>query len=230
MDAATVLPTSDRDPESVVIAHADAGTRFGARLALEEQGFRVAAECSTTGEAVELVRRTQPAACLIDVRLPGALEAIRAITSAHPPCAAVALSAGQSPTEVLAALRSGASGYLGTDIDPPLLPDALRGVLASEAVLPATTLAWMMERLQDAGTTNGDAPAERRGLTERHWQVLALVERRMTTAEIARELGVSPVTVRRHRSEIRLRSVPSPRPEDDGNGSGPAGGSGTPER
>jgi len=66
----------------------------------------------------------------------------------------------------------------------------------------------MMERMQD-----GDAPDDERdrpqlrGLTERHWQVLALAERRLTTAEIARELGVSPVTVRRHRAEIRSRSA-----------------------
>jgi DNA-binding NarL/FixJ family response regulator len=136
----------------------------------------------------------------------------------QPRCATVAVSASHTHAEVLAAFRSGAVGYLGTDIEPPLLPDAIRGILANAAVLPAATLGWMMERLQDGEASNGNGNgngAEGRGLTERHWQVLALVERRLSTAEIARELGVSPVTVRRHRSEIRTRSLHAPRAPDD---------------
>jgi DNA-binding NarL/FixJ family response regulator len=228
MEAATQLWRSV--PGTVVIAHADAGTRFGARLALEDEGFRVVGECATAVEAVELIRRTHADACVIDVRLAGALAAIRVISSGHPRCAALALSPTRSHAEVLAAFRSGASGYVGTDIDPPLLPVAVRGVLASEAVLPAATLAWMMARLEDGGSADdGDGPAERRGLTERHWQVLALEQRRFTTAEIARELGVSPVTVRRHRSEIRLRTVRAPLGAYSRNGAGAAGEARTPE-
>jgi two-component system, NarL family, nitrate/nitrite response regulator NarL len=194
------------DVSCVVIAHRDPGTRFGARLALQEQGFRVVGDGATTAEAVQLVRRLHPAACVMDMGLSGALAAIRTIARAHPPCATVALGGSKAHADVLAAFRSGASGYLGTDIEPTCLPDTLRGILAGEAVMPAATFEWVMTVLQ-----NGDPPDDNRaltggrGLTERHWQVLALAERRLTTAEIARELGVSPVTVRRHRAEIRSR-------------------------
>jgi DNA-binding NarL/FixJ family response regulator len=201
------LMTGPVRSDQIVIAHGDAGFRHGARLVLEESGFLVIGVGSTAQEAVRLVRQRYPSACVLDVRLPGAMGAIGAMSDAAPECAIVAMSASPSHAEVCAAIRCGASGYVGSDVDPPLLAYAIRGVMAGAAVLPAVTARWIIERKHAGGAAEVDAADDDApGLTGRHWQVLALLERRLSTAEIAHELGVSPITVRRHRSEIRART------------------------
>jgi len=128
------------DVSRVVVALRDSGMRLGARLSLEEQGFGVVGDGATTAEAVQLVRRLRPAACVVDVGLPGAMAAISTIARVQPPCALLALGSTASHAEVLAALRSGATGYLAADVEPTCLADALRGILAAEAVVPRATL------------------------------------------------------------------------------------------
>jgi DNA-binding NarL/FixJ family response regulator len=102
------------------------------------------------------------------------------------------------------ALRAGASGYLLKDADPTRLPHALRGVLDGEAALPRTLTARLIEEFRERGRRRRLRLGRRRTveLTPREWDVLELLNERRTTAEMADRLTISPVTVRRHVSEI----------------------------
>jgi DNA-binding NarL/FixJ family response regulator len=114
------------------------------------------------------------------------------------------LSVSRDDDDLFDALRVGASGYLLKDMDPERLPHAVRGVLDGEAALPRSMALRLIEQFR--GRQRGrrirvaDGPVVE--LTDREWEVLELMKDGLTTAEIAKRLFLSPVTVRRHISAI----------------------------
>jgi DNA-binding NarL/FixJ family response regulator len=192
-------------PIRVLIADDHAAARAGVRETVtDDPGFEVCAEASNAQDAIDLALSERPDLCLLDVHMPG--EGIRAateITSALPDCAVVMLTVSRNDSDLFHSLRAGAAGYLLKDTDPGRLPDALRGVMAGEAAVPRALVARLIHEFRDRGTrrlsTIGGRGVE---LTSREWEVLDLMAEGMTTAEIARQLFVSPVTVRRHISSI----------------------------
>jgi DNA-binding NarL/FixJ family response regulator len=113
--------------------------------------------------------------------------------------------------DLFAALRAGASGYLLKEMDPARLPHALSDVLNGEAALPRTLVTRLIDELRDRTPRRRKALAEGpyAELTSREWQVLDLLRQELSTAEIARRLVLSPVTVRTHVNSI-LRKVRAP--------------------
>jgi DNA-binding NarL/FixJ family response regulator len=101
------------------------------------------------------------------------------------------------------AVLAGAAGYLGRDTASERLPTILRAVLAGEVALPRRYSQHLLEALRrrDAGRTR---LATRLGasLTDREWEVLELLGEDVATGEIARRLGISGVTTRRHISSL----------------------------
>lgn len=188
----------------VLVADDHPPTRAGVRVALEASGhFQVCAEAATAATAVEAARRLRPDVALLDIRMPGdGIEAAREITSGLSETAVVMLTVSRDDADLFAALSAGARGYLLKDIDPDRLPNAVEGVLSGEAALPRGLVA----RLIDEFRTREDLVRRREGvlakLTEREWHVLRMMQDGMTTAEMAAELFVSPVTVRTHVSGI----------------------------
>ncbi|MDQ4042125.1 MAG: response regulator transcription factor, partial [Actinomycetota bacterium] len=138
----------------------------------------------------------------LDVRMPGdGIAAAAAIAREVPDTHVVMLSVSLEEADVFAALRAGASGYLLKDMDPQRLPFAIRGVLDGEAALPRTLTAQLIAEYRGRSRrriphTPGDP------LTRREAEVLDLLADGRPPAELARRLGISPVTVRRHVSEI----------------------------
>ena len=192
-------------PIRVLIADDHAAARAGVRESVtDDPGFEVCAEVSNAQDAIDLALSERPDLCLLDVHMPG--EGIRAaseITAALPDCAVVMLTVSRNDSDLFHSLRAGAAGYLRKDTDPGRLPDALRGVMAGEAAVPRALVARLIHEFRDRGTrrlsTIGGRGVE---LTSREWEVLDLMAEGMTTAEIAEQLFVSPVTVRRHISSI----------------------------
>jgi DNA-binding NarL/FixJ family response regulator len=97
------------------------------------------------------------------------------------------------------------------DMDRVRLPHALSDVLEGKAALPRELTARLVDELRDRGPRRRKALAEGpyATLTSREWQVLDLLRQELSTAEIARRLTLSPVTVRTHVNNI-LRKVRAP--------------------
>jgi len=187
----------------VVIADDHPPTRLGVRMALEEAGFEVCGEASTAGAAIEVALLERPDVALIDVHMPGnGIAAARQINAQLPGISIVMLTVSRDDDDLMDALRAGAKGYLLKDIDPGRLPLALQGVLDGEAALPRGLVARLIDEFRHRDQTGVKPHGPLAKLTSREWEVLDLMRRGCSTAEIAQQLYVSPVTVRSHVSAI----------------------------
>jgi DNA-binding NarL/FixJ family response regulator len=196
---------SEQEKISVLLADDHAAVRAGIRLALAGEGFNVVAEAADGPSAVEMAMREQPDIALLDVNMPGSgIKAAEEIAQALPDTTVVMLTVSRDDDDLFAALRAGAAGYLLKDTDPGRLPFALRGVLEGEAALPRGLVARLIDEFRTRGKRRRLPLMRQRGveLTEREWEVLEFLHDGLTTAEIAERMSISPVTVRRHVSEI----------------------------
>ncbi len=200
-------------PISVLLADDHARTRAMVRAALEQSGdFRVCAEAADADSALVAATRERPDVCLLDINMPGSgIAATAAITAALPGTAVVMLTVSRQDEDLFDALRAGASGYLLKGLDEDTIGDSLHRVLNGEATLPGTLVARLIEEFRDREhhrVAVAEGPAAR--LTGREWDVLELMRKGATTAEISDRLFVSPTTVRTHVSAIlRKLGVPN---------------------
>ena len=210
----------------VVVADDQALVRVGfCGIIAATPGFTVVGEAGNGAEAVEAARRTRPDVILMDVRMPvmDGIEATRQIT-ASTDVRALILTTFDLDEYVFAALRAGASGFLLKDTVPADLLTAIRVVAAGDALLAPSvtrrligefTRAFPGTRTRAAarpalGTAQGPAASAQddqvsaaydrlqRVLTERELEVLRMVARGMSNAEIAEELTISPATAKTH--------------------------------
>ncbi|HEY3829542.1 MAG TPA: response regulator transcription factor [Solirubrobacteraceae bacterium] len=187
-------------PPTVVLADDHPVIRLGVRMALMRGGFEVLAEAADRDGAVEAVLRERPDICLLDISMPGGgIEAAAILARAAPATAVVMLTVSQSPNDLLAALRTGAKGYLPKDTSPERLPAALCGVLKGEAALPRTLVGRVLHEFRHLPVRE-DAPLRVEGvdLTARESETLRLLREGLSTIQIGEHLSLSPVTVRRH--------------------------------
>lgn len=197
----------------VLIADDHAPTRDDIRLSLAEDGrFAVVAEAADAAGAVDGAVREQPDLCLLDINMPGGgVAAAWEISARLPSTKIVMLTVSRQDRDLFAALRAGACGYLLKEMDPVGLTNALADVAAGDAALPGVLLARLLEEFRDRGPRRRLIVGEGidSALTSREWQVLDLLRQGLTTAQIARRLVLSPVTVRTHVSAI-LRKLRFP--------------------
>lgn len=191
-------------PVRVVLVDDQALIRAGfAAILASVPDVEVVGEASDGDEAVDVVRSLRPDVVLMDVRMPGrdGLAATADIT-ADPQLAdvrVVVLTTFEHEEYVVGALRAGASGFLGKDVGPAELADAVRTVAAGEALLSPRATRSLISRFltAPAGVPDPDDGALR-SLTEREREVVALVATGMSNQEIADHLVVSPFTVKTH--------------------------------
>jgi DNA-binding NarL/FixJ family response regulator len=186
----------------VVLVDDQALVRAGFRLLLEdEDDMQVVGEAGDGARAVEVVRRERPDVVLMDIRMPGVdgLEATRRITD-DPDLAdvrVVVLTTFELDDYVFGALRSGAAGFLLKDVDPARLLDAVRVAAEGDALLAPRHTRRLIEAFATGEGVSLDAsPLD--ALTPRERQVLRLVGRGHTNAEIAELLVLSPLTAKTH--------------------------------
>ena len=193
------------DAHRVLLADEHATMRAGIRMSLEGHGFAVVAEAGSRDEAIAAAARETPELCLLDADLPGGgVDAAEEILTCLPETTVVMLAAAIDDDALFGALAAGAHGYLLKDMDPSRLPHALEGALAGEAAMPRALMARVLSEFRGRRRRRSPANLERLGvqLTEREWDVLELLRRDLSTGAIAERLSVSPVTVRRHVSEL----------------------------
>ena len=174
------------------------------RRILEQSGFSVRQEARDARSGIEAALGERPDILLVDLGIPGGgISVIREVARRLPDTAVVVLTASDDHADLLDAIRAGAEGYLLKNTDPARLGDALHGVLAGEAAIPPVLMAVLIKDLQTQGRRRH--LVGRKGkvdLTSREWEVLALMCDGCSTKQMAARLGLSPVTVRRHSSEI----------------------------
>jgi DNA-binding NarL/FixJ family response regulator len=173
----------------------DAPTRLGIRMALDGE-VRVCSEVDDPGQAIRAAKREQPELCLIGRGHCGdGMATVRGICRAAPNVAVVVLAPVADEDDLLDAVRAGAIGYVPGALDAARLRRVIHAVAASEAVVPRSMVLDLVMELRGVG---GGADA----LTAREAQVLGMLRRGHSTATIAERLGIAPVTVRRHISDL----------------------------
>ena len=187
----------------VLLVDDQAMIRAGLRMVLEsEPDIAVVAEASNGAEAVQVGKRERPDVVLMDVRMPemDGIEATRRLQEAAPDTKVIVVTTFDIDDYVYGALRAGASGFLLKDAPPDDLINAIRVVAGGDALIaPSITkrlIAEFAERREDRPVSGLD------DLTERETEVLALIARGLSNAEIAEELFVSETTVKTHVSHI----------------------------
>jgi len=195
-----VSPARPDTPVCVLLAEPDAPTRVGIRMALEASGFEISGEPVDARTAIETALHEKPDVCLIDEGLRGgAVAAIDAIFRRLPETKLIILTESEEPRSLLPAIRAGAVGFVRKDLDPTRLPATIRGVMAGEAALSRRLTFRLLENLRTR-ERGRSAPTKPGGpsVTDRELEVLELMTEGLRTSEIAGQLLISEVTVRRH--------------------------------
>ena len=190
----------------MLVADGNPLQRAGIRFGLEAHGLIVAAEAVDAASAVAAAERTRPDICLIDLDLPGSvISAIAQIATRLPATTIVVLAEAPNPAEMITALERGASGYLLKEIGEDELARSLRAAHAGEPALPRSLVTHLIDHVR-RGPRGRMSRGGRVALTPREWDVAGLVQAGLPTDEIAAQLGLSPITVRRHISSLLRKS------------------------
>jgi DNA-binding NarL/FixJ family response regulator len=175
-------------------------TREGLTAALEvTEEVVVVGEAGSGEEAVEKVRDAHPDVVFMDVRMPGmnGIEATKAIRTVSPDTRVILLTVDESRASISEAIQAGVSGYLLKDTSAEELVNAARLAVEGKAVIHPQLTRAFIEEVQLAEKQPAGA-----ALSKREKEILQKVAYGATTKEVARELGISPHTVKTHLERI----------------------------
>ena len=189
---------------TILICEADLPTRAGLRMAVVAAGFSVAAEAGDHATAVRVAADSSPDVALIAADLPhGGIETVNVIARSLPGLKLVVLTSSPTGEELIRAVLAGATGYLAKDMSSERLPYALRGVMEGETALPRRYAHELLEAFRGRDSVRSHVSARASSpLTDREWEILGLLGEGRSTGDMARILGISQVTVRRHVSSV----------------------------
>lgn len=189
----------------VLVADDEALVREGlSAIAALEGDIEVVGEAADGREAVARARRLKPDVVLMDVRMPGmdGIEATRQILAGPQPPRVIVLTTFDRNEYVYEAMRAGASGFLLKDVRRGQLAAAVRAVIAGDTLIaPAITRRLVEEFCRTPGRSAG-RPPQLAELTARETEVLGLIARGLTNAEIGAQLSVAETTVKTHVTRV----------------------------
>jgi DNA-binding NarL/FixJ family response regulator len=157
-----------------------------------EPDIQVVGEASSASEAVTVARAVMPTVVLMDLRMPGGdgVTATAGVLAAVPTARVVVLTTYESDADILRAVEAGAAGYLLKDASRGDLVAAIRAAARGETVLAPSVATRLVDRIR--------RPHAADALSPRELDVLSLVGRGLSNAEIGRELFISEATVKTH--------------------------------
>jgi DNA-binding NarL/FixJ family response regulator len=166
--------------------------------------FEVVGEASDGDEAVELALSLSPDVVVMDVRMPNVdgVEATRRLVARGSAARILILTTFDLDEYVYEAIRAGASGFLLKDVEPAQLVDAVRVVAAGDALLAPSVTRRLFDRFASTLPPDREPPPRLDALTARELEILRLLARGLSNAELANELHLSETTVKSHVSSI----------------------------
>lgn len=183
-----------------MIADDHAGMRATTRSILEQAEFDILDEAADAAGAIDAVDRLHPDVCLLDIRMPGGgIEAARVIAETAPATAVVMVTVARGDQELFDALRAGARGYILKGTEPATMVASLRAVLEGEPALSPGVAMRILDQFRNDRSRRVHVPGQGDvELSPREAEVLDLLREGLTTAQIAGQMYVAPVTVRTH--------------------------------
>jgi DNA-binding NarL/FixJ family response regulator len=188
----------------VLIADDQSLVRAGFRLVLENHpDLEVVGEASNGHEAIHGTSRLDPDVVLMDIRMPelDGIAATREITARYD-VRVLVLTTYDLDEYVYDALQAGASGFLLKDTPPDQLADGIRSIAAGEALLAPTVTRRLIEEFARIGPARRERPAALDELTPRELEVLRLMARGLSNAEIAERLILGDTTIKTHVAHV----------------------------
>jgi DNA-binding NarL/FixJ family response regulator len=190
---------------TVLIADDQALVRTGFRVILEAEGdIQVVAEVENGAEAVRQAALVKPQVVLMDIRMPelDGLAATEQILRQRDPPTIVVLTTFDQNEYIYRAVRAGAAGFLLKDAPASRLLAAVRAAATGDSLIEPSITQRLVERFAEPLPTTVGVPEQLAQLTERELDVLRLIARGMSNAEIAAEMVVAETTVKTHVARI----------------------------
>jgi NarL family two-component system response regulator LiaR len=181
--------------------------RTGLRNLLEDNELTVCGEASTGSDAVKLVRELAPDVVVMDLNMPGmtGVEATRHITTLSPLTRVVVLTISDQDEDVMDAIVAGACGYLLKDASIQDLIKGIEAAAAGESLISPHIAGKVLRHVRATTADSAGAATIRSELSDREIEVLKLIANGKDNAQIARELVISPKTVKNHISNILMK-------------------------
>jgi DNA-binding NarL/FixJ family response regulator len=193
----------------VLIADDQAMVRAGFRMILEvEPDMEVIGEAADGEQAVALARRARPDLVLMDIRMPvldGVTATRRLLAEVDPPPHVLMVTTFNDDDSLYSALRAGAGGFLLKNAPPEQLVEGARRVAAGEGLLSPAVTRRVIEELARTPPPQAATPDALAELTKRELEVLRLMARGLSNAEIASELVITVGTAKTHVARILMK-------------------------
>ena len=175
--------------------------RAGFRMVLEAQDdMRVVGEAGDGAEALRLLRTTEVDVVVMDIRMPvmDGVSATREICAAGPSPRVLVLTTFDTESDAFAALQAGASGFLLKNVPPEELLHAIRVVASGDSVVAPYLTRRLLDRFANQLVPTSGRTLTLGELTEREREVLLLLARGLSNAEIAEKMHLAEATVKTH--------------------------------
>jgi DNA-binding NarL/FixJ family response regulator len=196
-----------RQERTVVLAGGQLLVRAARHSVLVRSGFEVVADVPDAAGAAEAAQLYRAGLVLVDADIPGGcVSAVRRIVERAPGTAVLVVAPELDRESLLASVRAGAQGFVPETLGAGGLVRAVEVALRGDAVIPRAGVATLIDQLRGSPREQTSVDGLRLQLTRRETDVITRLREGMTPKEIAYELELSDVTVRRHLSSVAKKA------------------------